>query len=74
MSEGSDDVTGKHRELMLRIAQRPAFCCGCICIPRADRRRARRVFRLTRRIMRTWTAERGAAPGIEGQGARRDRA
>ncbi len=48
----------RHHELMLRIARRPRFCCGCLCIPRDDRRRARRVFRLTRRIVRAWEEER----------------
>ncbi len=51
------DTAWKHRELMLKVARRPGFCCCCVCIPSEDRRRARRVFRLTRRVMRTWEAE-----------------
>jgi len=50
----SDDVSRKHRDLMLRVARRPGFCCCCVCIPREDRRRARRIFRITRRVMRSW--------------------
>lgn len=50
----SNDTAWKHRELMLTIARRPFFCCCCVCLPRDDRRRARRVFRLTRRILRDW--------------------
>jgi hypothetical protein len=57
MTDGPDDVSRKHQELMLRIARRPGFCCCCLCIPRADRRRARRVFRLTRRVTRAWEKE-----------------
>lgn len=45
-------------DLMLRVTHRPYMCCGCIRIPRSDRKRARRVFRLTRAIMRDWRAER----------------
>jgi hypothetical protein len=48
----------RHQELMLRIARRPGFCCGCLCIPREDRRRARRIFRITRRVVRAWEKER----------------
>ena len=48
----------RHQELMLRIARRPGFFCCCICIPRQDRRRARRIFRITRRVVRTWETER----------------
>lgn len=52
------DVAWKHRELMLKVARRPGFCCCCVCIPIEDRRRARRVFRLTRRVIRAWETER----------------
>jgi len=44
----------KHHELMLRIARRPGLCCCCICLPSEDRRRARRVFRIARRVTRAW--------------------
>jgi hypothetical protein len=54
----SNEEARKHQELMLRIARRPGFCCCCICIPREDRRRARRIFRLTRAVTRTWDKER----------------
>jgi hypothetical protein len=47
----------RHQELMLRIARRPAVFCCCICIPRQDRRRARRIFRITRRVIRAWENE-----------------
>jgi len=56
--EGREDVSRTHRELMLRVARRPGFCCCCVCIPREDRRRARRVFRLTRRVTRAWERDR----------------
>ena len=47
------------RELMLRLGVRPRLCGCCICfsIPRHNRRRARRVFRLTRAVMRSWEKE-----------------
>jgi hypothetical protein len=54
----SNEEARKHQELMLRIARRPGFCCGCFCIPPEDRRRARRVFRLTRAVTRAWDKER----------------
>ena len=54
----SNEEARKHQELMLRIARRPGFCCCCICIPREDRRRARRIFRLTRAVTRAWDKER----------------
>lgn len=60
-AEESDDVSRKHQELMLRIARRPGLRCCCICIPRQDRRRARRIFRLTRRLIRAWDKERKEA-------------
>jgi hypothetical protein len=65
MTEEPDDVSRKHQELMLRIARRPGFCCCCICIPRQDRRRARRIFRLTRGVTRAWEKEREEARKIE---------
>lgn len=53
-----EDIAWKHRELMLKVARRPGFCCCCICIPIEDRRRAKRVFRLTRAVTRSWEKER----------------
>lgn len=50
----SNDTAWKHRELILKIARRPFFCCCCVCLPKDDRHRARRVFRLTRRVLRDW--------------------
>lgn len=54
---GPEDVARKHRELMVRVARRPRFCCCCVCIPKDDRRRAKRIFRLTRAVQRTWERE-----------------
>ncbi|MGE3229955.1 MAG: hypothetical protein AB7J30_11020 [Hyphomicrobium sp.] len=48
----------KHQELMLRIARRPGYCCCCICLPSEDRRRARRILHLTRRVIRDWEKDR----------------
>lgn len=53
----SEATAWKHREMMLKVARRPGFCCCCVCLPREDRRRARRVFRLTRKITRAWRKE-----------------
>lgn len=61
MNHGIPQETAwKHRELMLKVARRPGFCCCCVCLPREDRRRARRVFRLTRKVIRAWDKEREA--------------
>jgi hypothetical protein len=46
---------------MLRIARRPGLCCCCVWLPSEDRRRARRVFRLTRHVLRGWEKERADA-------------
>jgi glutamate/tyrosine decarboxylase-like PLP-dependent enzyme len=54
----SDEVARKRRELMVRVARSPEFSCCCIRLPREDRRRAKRVFRLTRRLERAWDRER----------------
>jgi len=40
------------RELMLRVARNPRISCCCIKLSNEDRHRAKRVFRLTRRISR----------------------
>lgn len=73
MTEGPDNGFRKHQELMLRIARRPGFCCCCICLPREDRRRARRVFRLTRRVMRAWDKDRETALKREAESVPQDR-
>ena len=36
--------------LMMEASQRRAFCC--ICIPRNERRRAKRIFKIARRVSR----------------------
>ncbi|MFA5949824.1 MAG: hypothetical protein WC807_06025 [Hyphomicrobium sp.] len=51
------------RELMLRVARNPRISCCCIKLSWEDRRRAWRVFRLTRRISRD-----EAIPGTTGRG------
>ncbi|MCB1519429.1 MAG: hypothetical protein KDJ37_02510 [Hyphomicrobiaceae bacterium] len=38
--------------LAVHLAQRPAFCCCCVCLQPADRRRARRIFRIVRSAMK----------------------
>jgi hypothetical protein len=53
------------KQMMLKIARKPGFCCCCVCLSREDRRRARRVFRLTRKVMRAWDKERLAAERAE---------
>ncbi|WP_072396573.1 hypothetical protein [Hyphomicrobium sp. CS1GBMeth3] len=49
-----EDVIRKQRELMVRVARSPEFSCCCIRLSREDRRRAKRVFRVTRRLERDW--------------------
>ena len=39
-------------QLALHLAQRPGFCCCCLCLGRLDARRARRIFALVRAIKR----------------------
>jgi hypothetical protein len=56
-----EEVSRKHRDLMLRVARRPGYCCCCVCIPSEDRRRARRIFRITRNLSRAWEKEREQA-------------
>jgi hypothetical protein len=38
--------------LMMEASQRRAFCICCICIPRNERRRAKRIFKIARRVSR----------------------
>jgi hypothetical protein len=61
----SDEVSRKHRDLMMRVARRPGFCCCCVCIPREDRRRARRIFRITRRVMQSWGREQQSTAALK---------
>lgn len=39
-------------QLALHLAQRPGFCCCCLCLGPLDTRRARRIFALVRAIKR----------------------
>ena len=48
----------RNRELMLRVAREPEYCCGCFRLSPADRRRARRVFRISHRVTRAGDKER----------------
>lgn len=38
--------------LAVRLARRPGFCCCCWCLGPRDAARARRIFKITRKIMR----------------------
>ncbi len=40
--------------LAARLAQKPFFFCGCWCLSPEDTRRAKRVFRLTRAVIKFW--------------------
>lgn len=53
----SEDDARRNRELMARVARNPRFCCCCFRLPKEDRRRAKRVFRLSRRVTRAWEKE-----------------
>lgn len=48
----------REQRLILQIARRPRICCCCLCLQKHDRRRARRIFRLTRKVTRAWDKER----------------
>lgn len=50
----SENEARRNRELMLRVAREPQFRCCCVRLSKEDRRRARRVFRFTRRLTRSW--------------------
>ena len=56
----SENEARRNRELMLRVAREPRFRCCCVRLSKEDRRRARRVFRFTRRLTRAWEKERKA--------------
>jgi uncharacterized protein (DUF2267 family) len=73
MTDGPQNAMRSEQELLLRVARRPRVCCCCLCLPREDRRRARRVFRLTRRVMRDWRKEQEEARLAAEQGIDRDR-
>ncbi|MDX2290054.1 MAG: hypothetical protein NW217_14700 [Hyphomicrobiaceae bacterium] len=56
-----DRATTRHRlasrrafHLAIHLARRPGFCCGCVCLAPPDARRAKRIFRLTRAVVRDW--------------------
>ena len=63
----------REQELLLRIARRPGFCCCCLCLAREDRLRARRIFRLTRKVTKAWRKEQEEAARAAEQGSERDR-
>lgn len=68
----SEEEAYKQRELMVRVARSPEFRCCCIRLSREDRRRAKRVFRLTRRLERTWEKERREQQRAEAEIESRD--
>lgn len=45
-------------QLALDLAQRPGFCCCCLCLGPLDAKRARRIFALVRAIKRAEKAAR----------------
>ena len=45
-------------EIFATVARRPRFCCGCVCLSREDRRRARRIFRIVHVVTDSWEDER----------------
>lgn len=45
-------------QLALNLAQRPGFCCCCLCLGPRDAKRARRIFALVRAIKRAEKSER----------------
>ena len=63
-----EETPRKQRELMARVARSPEFSCCCIRLSREDRRRAKRVFRLTRRLERDWEKERKEQVKREAEG------
>jgi hypothetical protein len=56
-NHGTDGGGDRPRELLMRVARAPRFCGSCVCLSDEDRGRARRVFRLTRAVIRSWPAE-----------------
>jgi hypothetical protein len=67
------DRLSQHQELMLRVARNPRVFCCCLCLSRPDRRRARRIFRLTRKITKAWRKEEEARFKVEAEGLTQDR-
>ena len=45
-------------EIFATVARQPRFCCGCVCLSREDRRRARRVFRIVHVVTDSWEDDR----------------
>lgn len=56
-SEPRYSVT-QRRELMYRVARNPEYSCCCFRLSREDRFRAKRVFRISRGVVRFWEKER----------------
>jgi hypothetical protein len=73
----TDDVPhpgfSKHQELLLHVARQPRVFCCCICLSKDDRKRARRVFRLTRKVTRAWDKEREAVMKQDAAGSAESR-
>lgn len=40
--------------LVLVLARKPFFCCGCLCLAPADAKRIRRVFKIVRAVTKSW--------------------
>jgi hypothetical protein len=68
-----EEMARKQRELMVRVARSPEFSCCCIRLSKEDRRRAKRVFRLTRRLERAWEKEREERRKLEAERLTQDR-
>lgn len=40
--------------ILADAARRPCYCRSCIRVTRAEQRRARRIFRIVRRVAKGW--------------------
>lgn len=40
--------------ILADAARRPCYCRTCICVTRAEQRRSRRIFRIVRRVVKSW--------------------
>lgn len=40
--------------ILADAARRPCYCRSCLRVTRAEQRRARRIFRIVRRVVRAW--------------------
>lgn len=40
--------------ILADAARRPCYCRTCICLTRAEQRRSRRIFRIVRRVVKSW--------------------